>query len=156
MTPTLRALKIATQETISGVDGLDKAASFCRVGKTQLSDYQNVNRPDSYMPLDVIAKLEPLARDREGSPHITHLLCQLMGGVFVAVPDTPVTTGRLLETMAALHSEFSEVTQAVCAGLADHDFCALDAARLESELEDVIRVAVTMRAMARSIKGGEQ
>jgi hypothetical protein len=156
VTPEKRALKRATVETLKGVGGVDAAANYCRPGKSQLSDYGNENRPDSFMPLDVIADLEPLARDREGSPHITHLLCQLMGGVFVAVPDTPVTTGRLLETMAALHSEFSQVTQAVCAGLADHDFCALDAARLESELEDVIRVAVTMRAMARSIKGGEQ
>ncbi len=156
MTPEKRALKRATMETLRGVGGVEAAAAFCRPGKSQLSDYGNENRPDSFMPLDVIADLEPLARDREGSPHILHLLCQMMGGVYVALPDTPVTTGRLLEMMSRLSAEFNDVTHAVCAGLADNDFCAADAMRLESQLDDVIRVAAGMRALARSIKGGEQ
>lgn len=156
MTPEKRALKRATVETLKGVGGVDAAANFCRPGKSQLSDYGNENRPDSFMPLDVIADLEPLARDREGSPHIVQLLCQMMGGVFVAVPDAPVTTGRLLELMSRLSGEFNDVTRVICNGLSDGNFCATDATQLEAQLDDVIRVSVGMRALARSIKGGEQ
>jgi hypothetical protein len=79
-----------------------------------------------------------------------------MGGVFVHLPDVPATTGRLLDAMSDLSTEFNQVTQAVCHGLSNGDFCAADASQLERELYDVIRVAVSMRALARSLKGGER
>ena len=156
MTPENLALKRATSEMVKGVGGVEAGAGFCRVGKSQLADYGNVSRADSFVPVDVIADLEPLARDRAGWPHVTQALCQRMGGVFVALPEVPVTSGRLLELMSALSAEFNDATGTICRGLADGDFCAVDAGQLERDLADVIRVSISMQALARSIKGGER
>jgi len=156
VTPENLALKRATAEMTKGVGGVEAGADFCRVGKSQLADYGNVNKADSFVPLDVIADLEPLARDRAGWPHVTQALCIRMGGTFVALPDVPATSGRLLEAMGDLSAEFNDATRTVCAGLADGDFCAVDAGQLIDDLDGVIRVAASMRALARSIKGGER
>lgn len=155
MSPETLALKAATSDMIKGVGGLEAAAGFCRVGKSQLADYGSPSRPDSFVPADVIADLEPLARERAGWPHVTQALCRRMGGVFVALPEVPPSSGRLLELMSSLSGEFNDATGTVCRGLADGDFCAVDAGQLEHDLDDVIRVAVSMRALARSIKGGD-
>ena len=55
MTPELLDLKRATHETIKGVGGLEAAASFCRLGKSVLGDNQSVNKPESFMAIDVVA-----------------------------------------------------------------------------------------------------
>ena len=79
-----------------------------------------------------------------------------MGGTFVAEPDAPASSADLLAMMSMLSSEFNDATGAVCAGLADGKWCAKDSARLEPALDDVIRVAVQMRALARSINEREK
>ena len=155
MTPDNLALKRATSEMTKGVGGVEAGAEFCRVGKSQLADYGNANRADSFVPLDVIADLEPLARDRAGWPHVTQALCRRMGGTFVALPDAPMSASGLLDAMSALSGEFTGATRAVCHGLADGNFCRADAGQLVDELDDLIRVAAQMRALARSIMGGE-
>lgn len=45
------------RELIKLCGGLDEAATACRVGKTQLSDYQNP-QGDGFMPADVVVDLE--------------------------------------------------------------------------------------------------
>lgn len=153
MTPDTLALKRATAETIKGVGGLEAAAGFCRVGKSVLGDNQSPNRADSFVAIDVIADLEPLARERAGWPHVTQLLCQRMGGTFVALPDAPVEEVDLFAALSSLSAEFGDVTQAVCAGMADGKFCATDAREINRQLDDVIRVAASMRALCRAIEG---
>lgn len=154
MKPEAIALKAATSEMIKGVGGLEAAALFCRVGKSALSDNQSPNKPDSFVALDVVADLEPLARARDGWPHVTQALCRQLGGVFVAEPDVPPSEGDVLAVLADASREFADVTQVVCAGMADGKFDAADAEKLERELDDVIAKAVGMRALARAIKGG--
>lgn len=156
MTPEALALKKATHEMIKGCGGLDAAEPYARVGTSNLSDYYNPNKPNYFVPLDVVADLEPLARAREGWPHVTQALCQTMGGVFVSLPDAPASGSDLLAMMSKLSGEFNDTTGAICAGYSDGVFCAADAEKLERELDDVIRVAVGMRALARSIHGGER
>jgi len=149
-----RMLKIKFGELVSKTGGLEAAASFCRVGKSTLARYASNVQADAecFAPIDVVRDLEALA----GEPVVTATLCAMADGVFVSVPNTPVTTGDVLGMMAALSGEFNDTTRVVCAGLADGNFCAVDAAKLERELDDVIRVAVGMRALARSIHGGDR
>jgi hypothetical protein len=151
VTPDLLALKRATAEMVKGVGGVEAAASFCRVGKSTLSDAQNMNKDDCFVALDVIADLEPLARSREGWPHVTRNLCQIMGGTFVALPDAPATREDLLSLLASLTKELSEVTAAVCTGLADNKFDQTDARKTLTEVDDAIRVAAAMRAALQTI-----
>jgi hypothetical protein len=138
VTPDLLALKRATAEMVKGVGGVEAAASFCRVGKSTLSDAQNMNKDDCFVALDVIADLEPLARSREGWPH-------------VALPDAPATREDLLSLLASLTKELSEVTAAVCTGLADNNFDQADARKTLTEVDDAIRVAAAMRAALQTI-----
>lgn len=119
MKPERLALKRAFAETIKGVGGLDDAAGFCRVGKTALGDAQNINCPDRWPTLDVIADLEPLAREREGWPHVTRALCRELGGTFVMLPSAPADRGDFLRSAGALGREAGDVTQGICEALAD-------------------------------------
>lgn len=154
MIPERALLKRATVEMIRGVGGLEAGAGFTRVGKSMLADYGSANKADCFAPIDVIADLEPLARERTGWPHVTQALCKTMGGTFVPEPDAPATDADLLSMMSALSTEFNDATKAVCAGLSDGRWCSADSARLERELDDVIRVAVQMRSIARLTNEG--
>ncbi len=149
-----RMLKIKFGELVGKIGGLEAASSFCRVGKSTLARYASNVQSDAecFAPIDVVRDLEALA----GEPVVTSTLCAMADGVFVAVPNTPAATGDLLAMMSALSGEFNDTTRVICAGLADGNFCAVDAAKLERELDDVIRVAVGMRALARSIHGGDR
>lgn len=149
-----RMLKIKFGELVGKIGGLEAAASFCRVGKSTLARYASNVQSDAecFAPIDVVRDLEALA----GEPVVTSTLCAMADGVFVAVPNTPAATGDILAMMSALSGEFNDTTRVICAGLADGNFCAVDAAKLERELDDVIRVAVGMRALARSIHGGDR
>lgn len=149
-----RMLKIKFGELVGRIGGLEAAASFCRVGKSTLARYASVVHADAecFAPIDVVRDLEALA----GEPIVTTTLCAMADGVFVPVSNVPAGTGDLLGLMSKLSGEFNDTTRAVCSGLADGNFCPVDAKKLESELDDVIRVAVGMRALARSIRGGER
>jgi hypothetical protein len=149
-----RMLKIKFGELVGRIGGLEAAASFCRVGKSTLARYASTVQADAecFAPIDVVRDLEALA----GEPIVTGTLCGMANGVFVAVPNAPAGTADLLSMMAKLSGEFNDTTGAVCTGLADGNFSNVDAERLEFELDGVIRVAVGMRALARSIHGGER
>lgn len=149
MTPEKALLKRATGEMIRGVGGLEAGAQFTRVGKSMLADYGSQNKGDCFAPIDVVADLEPLSRERTGWPHVTQALCKLMGGTFVAEPEVPATTADLLALSSRLSSEFNDAHGAVCAGLADGNWCRKDGERLEAELDQLLRVVVQMRAVAR-------
>ncbi|WP_342248636.1 hypothetical protein [Sphingomonas sp. OTU376] len=119
MKPERISLKVATAEMIKGVGGLEAAAGFCRVGKSVLGEAQSISCPDRYVAIDVVADLEPLARDREGWPHVTRALCLAMGGVFVALPSTPPGREDLIGSVGRLAGEAADVTQAICGMVAD-------------------------------------
>ena len=129
MTPERIALKRAFGEVIKGVGGLEVAAERCRVGKTALGDAQNVHCPDRWAPIDVIADLEPLARDRAGWPHVTRELCLQLGGVFVPLPRVPAERGDCLRGAGELGREAADVTQTICTALADDGRIDADEAR---------------------------
>lgn len=149
-----RMLKIKFGELVGRIGGLEAAASFCRVGKSTLARYASIVQADAecFAPIDVVRDLEALA----GEPIVTATLCAMADGVFVPVPSAPATAGDLLTMMSKLSGEFNDTTGAICAGYSDGKFCAADATKLERELNDVIRVAVGMRALTRSIHGGDQ
>lgn len=130
MKPERVALKRAFGEMIKGVGGVEAAAQFCRVGKSVLGDAQNVNCPERWPSLDVIADLEPLAREREGWPHVTRALCRELGGTFVALPDATGERADLLRSAGEIGRDAAGVTQAICEALADDNQVSAREARL--------------------------
>lgn len=59
---TTHAIKTATQAVIRAVGGVDAAASFVRVGRSQLSDYQN-RHSQSVVPVDVALEMDRCAQE---------------------------------------------------------------------------------------------
>ncbi|MBM3927103.1 MAG: hypothetical protein FJ335_01380 [Sphingomonadales bacterium] len=155
MIPDKLVLKIATQEMIKGVGGLEAAAPYCRVGKTVLGDNQSPNRADSFVAIDVVADLEPLARERSGWPHVTQALCARMGGTFVALPEVPSSRGDILTLLATQCEEHGDLTKALCAALADNRWDAPEIAAAQQAARDVIRSAATILAELDSLGVGQ-
>lgn len=146
MTPEKLNLKRATGEMLKGVGGLEAAAGFCRVGKSALGDNQSVNKPESFVALDVIADLEPLARDRNGWPHVTRALAATMGFVLVKLPEAPATTADLLSLIGRHAKEGSDVSQAVCRALSDGVVRRAEAREVRAEIRHQMEVLAAMDA----------
>lgn len=146
MTPEKLNLKRATGEMIKGVGGLEAAAEFCRVGKSALGDNQSVNKPESFVALDVIADLEPLARDRDGWPHVTRALAATMGFVLVKVPEAPATCADLLGLIGRHAKEGGDVSQSVCKALSDGIVRRSEATEIRTEIRHQMEVLAAMDA----------
>lgn len=154
MTPEKLFLKRATGELVKGLGGLEAAAEFCRVGKSVLGECQSINNADRFIAIDVVADLEPLAREREGWPHVTRALCAMMGGAFVALPDAGPGGGDVLGALGAAGKEFGDISQAICGGFADGHFCSRDAAAARQQVREAQAVLAQMDALLRAIEGG--
>ena len=152
MTPEKIALKRATAEMLKGVGGLEAGAGFCRVGKSVLGDNQSINKPDSFVAVDVVTDLEPLARDREGWPHVTRALCAQMGGTFVALPDVPERCEDLLSLLGRQAKESSDLTSVICSAIADGRVENAEADAGIAECDQLIAVVAAMRATLLAIR----
>lgn len=155
MTPDDLALKRATGEMIKGVGGVEASAEWCRVGKSVLSDNQSPNKPDSFAAIDVVAALEPLARARDGWPHVTQALCQRMGGVFVPVPEVPPGRRDLCALLGEQAKESSDLTRALAKALGDGRVDPHETAEPRREAWQLMQVAATIVAALDAIDAGD-
>ncbi|WP_010218870.1 phage regulatory CII family protein [Sphingomonas sp. PAMC 26621] len=156
MTPERIAIKLATAELIKGCGGLEASAGFCRVGKTVLGDNQSVNRPDSFVAIDVVQDLEPLARDREGWPHITRALAAGLGFALVRLPECTPSGTDLLMLLARLSKEGGDIASEICKALADQVVNPAEARAIRKQLREQIEVAVQLDAALASIEGNQE
>ena len=85
LTPEQLALKAAFAEVKSGVGGVDACEANCRASKSQIARYYDPNC-DQFVPVDVLATLEPLARNRPGWPHVTRKLARDLGFALIERP----------------------------------------------------------------------
>jgi hypothetical protein len=153
MKPEAIFLKRATAEMIKGVGGLEAAAGFCRVGKSVLHEAQSINCPDRFVAIDVVADLEPLARDREGWPHVTRALCHQMGGVFVLVPNRIAGREDLIGSVGRLAKEAADVTQTICAAVADGQIDGGEIAAARMQIEEAMAVLASLDRQLMTMSG---
>ena len=120
---------------IEHVGGLRKAADLCRVRESDLSLYQNPNRPDRSMPGDVISAL------------------QVTGGTTLysdaqrAEVDAPVTVvADPMHHACGLVKEAADVLGAVQASLSDGTVSAADFSNCDRELADLEERIAILRA----------
>lgn len=146
-----RLIKIAFGDLVRLVGDDAVAATITRVSRATIARYRSLSSADAeyFPPADVLADLERVA----GACPVTELLCHLAGGAFVAEPEAPVTGADLFEKQSALAKEFADVTRALCAGMRDGHWDPADGAALEKQCDDLIVVAIRMRALARFTKG---
>jgi hypothetical protein len=153
MKPERISLKLATGEMIKGLGGLEAAAGFCRVGKSVLHEAQSLNCPERFVAIDVIADLEPLAREREGWPHVTRALCHQMGGVFVPVSAGMPSRADLIGSVGRLAKEAADVTQEICSALEDGKVEAREVASARVQIEEAMAVLATLDRQLAAMTG---
>ena len=155
MKPEKIIYKRATAEIIKGVGGLEAASGFCRVGKSVLGDNQSINKPDSFIAIDVLADLEPLARDREGWPHVTRILCAANGGAFVKLPEPGIADGDIHQCAAKHAKEANEVTSRLFEALGSGRITAKKVRdhELVREAREAVEASVQLLAMLEEIAG---
>ncbi|WP_374294126.1 hypothetical protein [Sphingomonas sp.] len=152
-----RILKAAFADLLHSLGYLKVAAGECRVGVSTLHRYASLNTEDAdkHAPIDVVAQLERVA----GEPLVTRKLCELAGGVFVPLPTAPATREDLLFLLSRKARESSELTAAAiecCTAVDDAPEKRRAAARRAiKELDDVVAVAMTMRAALETLEGDE-
>lgn len=134
MTPEALALKQATGEMIKGVGGIEAAANFCRVGKSVLSDNQSRNKPDSFVALDVIADLEPLARERSGWPHVTRRLARSLGFELVRTPEGAASGADLFAIVAQHAQVHADILRALTQAVTDGSISPVEARAIRAEI----------------------
>jgi hypothetical protein len=154
--PERIALKLATAEMLKGCGGLEASAGFCRVSKTKLHENQSVTRPDSFVAIDVVQDLEPLARDREGWPHVTRALAAGLGFALVRLPESTPSGTDLLMLLAKLSKEGGDIASEICKALADHVVEPTEASVIRKQVREQIEVAVQLDAALAAIEGNQE
>lgn len=101
-------LKAATRAVISQAGGTEWAARGSRVQKSNLSDYQNVNRDDVFMPIDVALDLEALT----GDPFVTRALAREQGHTLIKLPR-PLDRQSWIECLGSISKECGETISAL-------------------------------------------
>ena len=149
-----KALKGAFGDALSSVGTLDKAAKFCRVGKTTLASYYDPHNPGAFAPVDVIADLEALAPD--GVPHVTVMLCRLNDGEFVPNPKARAGRENLLASIARLAKENSDIAQVVLTALEDGAVSEAEADAALQQVREGQSVLASLAAQLIAIKGDER
>lgn len=153
MKPESIGLKLATADMIKGVGGLEAAAGFCRVGKSVLGEAQSVSCPERFVAVDVVADLEPLARDRAGWPHVTRALCRQMGGVFVLLPASEPAREDLIGSVGRVSKEAADVVQSVCAMLADGKIEAPEIAASRVQIAEAVAMLLSVDQQLATMAG---
>ena len=143
----LSALKTATGNLVAHVGGGLAWESVTRVHKSQLSDYANPHKPESFMPVDVLVDL--VARAPE--PALLREIALLSG--YTIVPIEPADETELAAAIAESMREGADVSVSFLDGLADGGISpanALDIAREADEAaESHKKVARIASALAR-------
>jgi hypothetical protein len=144
---TRQYLKLATRNQVEASGGLEAAASWTRVGKTELGYCQSNAHPDRFMPIDVAADL----MIGSGS---CGLVCELTGVVGCECVPSPRTSTSLCADFKAFGNYVSAVFRDFPALLASDRMDRRQIERLDRDLGLVIEAAMDARAALRSISEG--
>lgn len=143
---TTHAIKTATQAVIRAVGGVDAAASFVRVGRSQLSDYQNRHSP-SVVPVDVAIEMDRCAQE----PLILSAMATTAGYALLPIKLGEGCVATSMERVAATAGQTMATTVRV---LADGIVEPHEAADLSRDLAELIRVAtVALQAVQAKVSG---
>lgn len=127
-------LKTATRRLIDACGGVEAAALISRVGKTSMSDYQNIDKPDCFMPADVAADLERAC----GQALLTATLVRWNGGYFVKPKAEYGTARDFAARLPEMGKEYGEVMERTAFALSDGKMSSQDRLQLKKEIEESI------------------
>ena len=105
--PDKQALKVRTKELWQAAGGVEAAASYTRVGRSQLSDASNRNLP-CFLSVDALVDLEDVTRDTPGWPVMTRHLAQRQGFILMPVPELPSSAAAMHDVIGAVLTQTGE------------------------------------------------
>jgi len=117
-----------------------------RVGKSQLSNYQSLNHPNEFMPIDIVADLET----ESGQTTVSQALSAFNNAYLVpcSIKDTkPV----FAEHLAEIGREFGDVMGAAGEALSDGRIDARERDILLAEINQSIHALASARAFLEGI-----
>ncbi|MDR6182086.1 phage regulatory CII family protein [Asaia bogorensis] len=128
----LAQIKTATQSVIRAIGGIDAAASFTRVGRSQLSDYQNRQCP-CVIPADIAIEFDACAQQ----PIILSVMASQLGYTLLPID---LGEGCAATSMAEVCSTVGATMSATMKALADGRIDQHEAIDLAHRLNNIIRV----------------
>lgn len=143
-------LKNATRRLIKTAGGVEGAAYVTRVGKTVLSDYQSLDRPSHFMPIDVAADLEA----DTGKPIVTQALAQIAGGVFIALPRTVNNQPMLAAHLAKIMRKTGKIIEISGDALADGKLCGKERDDIRAQIIEAMAALSSTYSFLESGEGG--
>lgn len=126
-------LKTATQAAIRHLGGVEAAASCTRVGKTQISEYQNRNSAH-IAPIDVAVALDVFAQE----PHILAAMAMIEGYALLPIA---FGEGCAATAMGDVAASASGTLTAALRALADGRIDRSEAQDLSQRLSHLIRIS---------------
>lgn len=141
LTQAEMSIKAATMRSIVASGGLEAAALFVRVGKSQLANYYNPNETECFVPVDVAMRLDDLAR----YPHIMEAM-QAAANPVQRKQHEPHTL------LAALLKEAGELGATVSQALADGNICPREASAILKEATDLKEACQRLIDMASTVQ----
>lgn len=135
------SMKAATMRSVVGAGGLEAAALFVRVGKSQLANYYNPNETECFVPVDVAMKLDELA----GYPHILEAMQAASRPVKSKEHEPHIL-------LAALLKEAGECGATVSQALSDGSICPREATAIIKEATDLKEACQRLIDMASTVQ----
>jgi hypothetical protein len=139
-TPRQRHHKRLARKLVERVGGVEAAALFCRLGKSQLSDCQNPNVA-AFLPGDVIEELEAVA----GEPVYTAGLADMADHVLLPKLDAGEDSDGLASSVIALTDELGDVAREIRSALRDRKVEPPEARRALEQLAELERASAALR-----------
>lgn len=139
-------LKTAARSLIKSAGGVESATSITRIKKSVMSDYQNIDKPEYFMPIDVAADLE---RDTN-QPFITAALARLSNQVLIPMPPVVACKSTFVSQLSVIGKEMGDIFAKASSALADGSLSERD----KAEVIEQIREGITALCTAKSILEG--
>lgn len=152
LAPDMLRLKNASKALIRQCGGGEGAAAT--IGDTRqqrMSDCGNRNTA-TFLRIDEVARLEDETDGQIGHPAVTRALAKRQGYELVREPDAPPADADMLKLLGQQADMNGRLAKHIIDALADQIWTKAEAADVEAALDEVIALAVAMRAEVRIIK----
>lgn len=140
-------LKVASASLIREFGGQVAAGEHFGRAQSRFSDVGS-RTTGVFLTIREVAELEDCTAGKAGHPIVTRALAKRQGFELVKLPPALPECADLLQLAASLAKEGGDVISGVGTALSDGKFCDRDAARILSETDQLIEVAVRLRAIA--------
>lgn len=133
LTPEKARAKAVTRDLIKMAGGVERAAQNCRVCKSAIGNYSNVERMEDFMPADVIIDLE----HDVGSPVLTRELALIAGYVLMPIIKVPASCGFGVH-LAKVLSETGDVISSASKAFEDGKLTIREKRELGKQISEAI------------------